>query len=48
MSEETGLKVKILREMADFQKTMDELRMLKLVSRDLNKFKKMIKLKKFD
>jgi len=48
MNEETVFKARIMREMADFQKSLDELQMLKMVSQDLKKFKKMIHLKKFD
>ena len=40
--------MKIIQEIRSFQKIMDELRLLKLVSRDLEKFKKMVQLKKFD
>jgi len=45
---DTGLQAKIIQEIASFQKTMEELRMLKMVSRDLQKFKRMTKLKKYD
>jgi hypothetical protein len=48
MSGATGLQANIIREMLNFQKSMEELRMMKMVTRDLAKFKKMAHLKKFD
>jgi hypothetical protein len=39
---------KIIQEIANFQKTMDELQTLKKISRDLRSYKKMIKIRKFD
>jgi hypothetical protein len=35
-------------EIAKFEKTMEELKLLKNVSKDLKNYRKMIKLKKFD
>jgi hypothetical protein len=35
-------------EMAKFKKTMDEINLLKLVSKDLKSLRRMIKIKKFD
>jgi hypothetical protein len=35
-------------EIAKFEKTMEELKLLKYVSKDLKNYRKMIKLKKFD
>jgi aspartate/glutamate racemase len=48
MSTQTALQTKIVQEIANFQKTMVELHLLKKVSRDLQKFKMMTQLKKFD
>ena len=48
MTAGTGLQTKIVQEMLSFQKAMDELRLLESVSRDLQKFKKMVQLKKYD
>jgi len=48
MSSQTVLRRKIVAEMSNFQRTLDELRLLKKASRDLQKFKKMLPLKKFD
>jgi len=45
---ETGLQKKMIRELLDFQKSMEELRLLRMVSQDLRKIKKMMPLKKFD
>jgi hypothetical protein len=39
---------KIHEEMTKFEKTMEELRLLKHVSQDLKNYRKMIKLKKYD
>jgi hypothetical protein len=36
------------KEMTKFQKTMDELHLLKSISKDLKNYRKMIKLKKYD
>jgi hypothetical protein len=48
MSSQMVLRGKIVAEMSNFQRTLDELRLLKKASRDLQKFKKMVPLKKFD
>jgi len=48
MSKERTLHRKIHEEMAKFEKTMEELRLLKSVSNDLKNYRKMIRLKKYD
>jgi len=48
MVETSGLQTKIVQEMLNFQKTMDELRFLNMVSKDLQRFKKMAQLRKHD
>jgi len=48
MTAQTTLSDRITQEMASFQKTMDELQLLKMVTRDLRSYKKLIKIKKFD
>ena len=48
MSKEKVLHRKVHEEMAKFEKTMEELRLLKYVSEDLKNYRKMIRLKKFD
>jgi hypothetical protein len=48
MSSQTAMESKILMEMANFHKTMEELHLLKKVSRDLREYKKMVHVKKFD
>jgi hypothetical protein len=39
---------KVHEEMARFEKTMEELHLLKSVSQDLKNYRKMIRLKKYD
>ena len=39
---------KVHEEMTKFEKTMEELHLLKSVSKDLKNYRKMIKLKKYD
>jgi hypothetical protein len=48
MSKTQMLQVKAYEEIAKFQKTMEELNLLKTVSQDLRNYKKMIRLKKYD
>ena len=48
MTTQIDIHAKVVAEMANFQKTMDELRLLKNVSKDLRNFKRMIKVRKFD
>lgn len=48
LTAQAALHTKIIQEMVEFQKTMDELHTLKKVSRDLRKYKKMLHVKKFD
>jgi hypothetical protein len=48
MSKETTLNRKVHEEIAKFEKTMEELRLLKSVSQDLKHFRKMIRLKRYD
>ncbi len=47
MSKERTLH-KVHEEIAKFEKTMEELRMLKCVSEDLRSYRKMIRIKKYD
>jgi len=47
MSKERALH-KVHEEIAKFEKTMEELRMLKCVSEDLKSYRKMIRIKKYD
>jgi hypothetical protein len=39
---------KVLEEVAKFQKTMEELRLLKNVSNDLKNYRRMIRIKRYD
>lgn len=39
---------RVYEQMKKFEKTMEELRFLKLVSKDLKEYRKMVKLKKYD
>ena len=48
MSKETTLHIKVHEEMAKFEKTMEELHLLKRVSQDLKSYRKMIQVKKYD
>jgi hypothetical protein len=48
VSTETALSAKIAKEIANFQKTADELRLLNMVSKDLRSYKKLLRVKKFD
>ena len=48
MSENKGSLQKFREEFVNFERTMEELRFLKLVAQDLKSFRKMIKLKKYD
>jgi len=48
MSKEKLLHRKVREEMAKFEKTMEELHLLKRVSQDLKKYRKMIRLKRCD
>jgi hypothetical protein len=48
MSTQAALQTRINQEMANFQKTMDELRLMQKVSKDLRSYKKLIPFKKFD
>jgi hypothetical protein len=48
MTTETALSAKIAKEIANFRKTADELRLLSSVSKDLRSYKKLLKHKKFD
>ncbi|HII86049.1 TPA: hypothetical protein HA273_05715 [Candidatus Bathyarchaeota archaeon] len=47
MSKERSLR-RVHEEIAKFEKTMEELRMLKCVSEDLRSYRKMIRIKKYD
>ena len=48
MSEKKIVQRKATEEIAKFQKTMEELKLLKHVSQDLENYRKMIAIKKFD
>ena len=48
MAKEKTLHREVHEEMTKFEKTMEELRLLKRVSKDLKSYRKMIKLKKYD
>jgi len=48
MSEENGIHRKIHEEVAKFEKTMEELYLLKCVAEDLRSYKRMIRLKRYD
>jgi hypothetical protein len=48
MAKEKMLHRKIHEELTKFEKTMEELHLLKRVSKDLKNYRKMIKLKKYD
>jgi hypothetical protein len=47
MSQST-MQIRFHEEVIKFKQSMDELRLLKSVSKDLKKYKKLIKLKKYD
>jgi len=48
MSKEKMLHRKVHEEMAKFEKTMEELHLLKCVSQDLKNYRRMIRLKRYD
>jgi hypothetical protein len=48
MTKEKMLHREVHEELTKFEKTMEELRFLKCVSKDLKNYRKMIKLKKYD
>jgi hypothetical protein len=48
MSKEKLLHRKVHEEMAKFEKTMEELHLLKSVSQDLKNYRRMIRLKRYD
>jgi len=48
MSKQTMLSAKIAAQIAIFQRTADEMKLLNNVSKDLRTFKKLMKVKKFD
>jgi len=48
MTQEKTLHRQVNEEMTKFEKTMEELHLLKRVSKDLKNYRKMIKLKKYD
>lgn len=48
MAKEKMLHREVHEELAKFEKTVEELRLLKCVSKDLKNYRKMIKLKKYD
>jgi hypothetical protein len=48
MTAQTSMQKEILQKIVDFQKDMDELRLLHKATQDLRKFKEMIKIRQFD
>jgi hypothetical protein len=48
MTTQETLRHEVRNEIAKFEKTMQELHLLKRVSKDLKNYRKMIKLKKYD
>ena len=48
MTKETLLRGKIIEEVAKFEKTMEELHLLKSVSNDLKSYRRMIRIKQND
>jgi hypothetical protein len=48
MAKEQVLHRKVHEELEKFEKTMEEIHLLKSVSQDLKNYRKMIKLKKYD
>ena len=48
MAKEKTLHREVNEEMTKFEKTMEELHLLKRISKDLKNYRKMIKLKKYD
>jgi len=48
MTQEKTLHRQVKEEMTKFEKTIEELHLLKSVSKDLKNYRKMIKLKKYD
>jgi hypothetical protein len=48
MTEELQPTQKILEEFAKFERTMEELNLLRTVAEDLKSYRKMMKLKKYD
>jgi hypothetical protein len=48
MAKEKMLHREVHEELTKFEKTMEELRLLNCVSKDLKNYRKMIKLKKYD
>ena len=48
MTQDPTLHRKVLEEIAKFEKTMDELHLIKNVSKDLRNYRKMIRIKRYD
>jgi len=48
MTQDSALRGKVREEIAKFEKTMDELHLIKNVSKDLRSYRKMIKIKRYD
>ena len=48
MTKETALRRKLIEEVSKFEKTMEELHLLKRVSDDLKSFRRMIRIKQND
>jgi hypothetical protein len=48
MTKQVNLPSRMHKEIASLQKTLEELRLMEMVTKDLRKIKKMIPIKKFD
>jgi hypothetical protein len=48
MTKQVAFQARMHQEIAGLQKTLEELRLMEMVTRDLRKIKKMIPFKKFD
>ena len=48
MAKEKALHREVNKEMTKFKKTMEEIHLLKRISKDLKNYRKMLKLKKYD
>jgi hypothetical protein len=48
VNKNTAIRQRVHEEITNFQKTMEELYLLKLVAADLRSFRKMLRLKRYD
>jgi hypothetical protein len=48
MTKQVNLQGRVQKEIASLQKTLEELRLMEMVTKDLRRIKKMIPIKKFD